>query len=85
VEAPGARIVRQGERTYVESLTAGPEAAMRIHTAGGQTVNILVLSREQARNIWKVTLGGRERLLLSPADLFVESNRVHLRATDLLS
>jgi len=45
--------------------------------------HVLVLSREQARNLWKARIGGQERLILSPADLFFDGNRVVLRSTDV--
>jgi hypothetical protein len=45
-------------------------------------VRIVVLTREQAGNCWRGTVDGEERLVLSPADVFFEGGRVHLRSRD---
>jgi beta-galactosidase len=81
VEAPHARVRREDGRVYVDRIVPGTAAAIQVRKAGA-SVQILVLSREQARNSWKATVAGRERLILSPADIFFEGDTVHLRSTD---
>jgi hypothetical protein len=48
----------------------------------GSVSQILLLSRDQARNLWKAPLGGRERLILSSADLYFDGDQVHLSSSD---
>jgi hypothetical protein len=48
----------------------------------GKSIAIIVLSREQARWLWKAQLGGKDRLLLSPAELWFEGDQVHVRSRD---
>jgi hypothetical protein len=82
IEAPQARMAREGGKIYVDGINPGPGVAIRIRGSGGRVTQILTLSREQARNLWKARLGGRERLVLSPADVFFEGDRIHLSAAE---
>jgi beta-galactosidase len=82
IEAAGARVVREHHSVYVDQIRPGPNFAIHIKKADGREVRILVLSREMARNAWRATLDGQERLLLSPADVFFEAGAIHLLTTD---
>jgi beta-galactosidase len=80
IEAPQARLTKIGGRVVVDGLTPGTEVALRLAKPGGQSIAVIVLSREQARNLWKARLARRERLVLSAADLYFEGDRVHVSA-----
>jgi beta-galactosidase len=82
IESPGGHVTREGGRVAIGGLTPGLAPAIEIRGKDGHRTQILVLSREQARNIWKARLGGRERLVYSPADVYFEGDRVHLNSTD---
>jgi beta-galactosidase len=82
IEAPRAHVTREGSRVAIDHLTPGLDAAIEIRGKNGGRTQIVVLSREQARNVWKAPLGGRERLVYSPADVYFEGDRVHLNSTD---
>lgn len=82
IEAPHARVTRERGAVYVDQIEPGENEAIRIRTGNGTQTEIIVLSRETARNTWKTSLGGQERLIVSSADVFSEGNRVHLRSSD---
>jgi beta-galactosidase len=82
IEAVHAHVARDGGLVYVNAIEPGTTAAIQIHGANGKTTQIVVLTREQALNVWKADVGGRERLFLSAGELFFEGNRVHILATD---
>jgi hypothetical protein len=82
IEAPNARVRRERGVIYVDKIQPGDGQAIRIRTRSGKDTEIIVLSRENARNTWKATLGGRERLIVSSADVFFEGNKVHIRSSD---
>jgi beta-galactosidase len=82
IEAPHAQIVRDAGVAYVSGIDPGPGVAIEIRDRNGASTRIIVLSREQAFNTWKAKLDGRERLILSPADLYFDGDRMHLRASD---
>jgi hypothetical protein len=82
IDAPHARVTSEGRRVFVDGIRTSAAAAMRIHGPGGKTIAIMVLSREQARQVWKAELAGRERLLLSPAQLWFEGNAIHVQSRE---
>lgn len=82
IESLGGQIRREGGIAYVDRIEPGTQIAMRVRSRNGGSVNILVLSREQALNTWKTTFAGKERLILSPAELYFDRDRIHVRAQD---
>ena len=82
IESLSGHITRDGRMAYVERIEPGTRIAIRANNRGGGSVSIIVLSREQALNAWKAPLAGRDRLILSAAQLYFDQDRVHLLATD---
>lgn len=82
IRAPGGRLTRQGRRVIVTGLEPGLRPAIEIQSANGRRTQILLLSREQARNVWKARLGGRERLVYSAADVYFDGDKIHLISAD---
>jgi hypothetical protein len=82
IESLGGHVTRAGGHIVIDALAPGLSPAIEIRRKDGRRTQILVLSREQARNIWKARLGERERLIYSPADVYFEADRVHLNSTD---
>jgi beta-galactosidase len=82
IEAPQARIERGNLHVFIDRVEPGKQAAIRIRKPGGREIQIILLSREMAGDAWKVNLAGRERLVLSAAELYFTSNGVHLSTTD---
>lgn len=85
IEAPSAHVERQPGRVSISGLTPGPGIAIRIRAKSGSATGIVVLSREQARNLWKAPLAGREHLVLSSADLYFDGDSIHLSSADAAS
>ena len=82
INAPHAHLTHMGGQVAIDGIRPALSPAIEIRGKDGHRTQILVLSREQARNIWKAPLGGRDRLVYSPADVYFEGDRVHLSATD---
>jgi hypothetical protein len=59
VEAPHARVMRERGLVHADRIKLGEQVAIRIRTRNGKDTQIVVLSREDARNTWKAALGGR--------------------------
>ena len=81
IEAPSARVVREHGRIYVNGITPGLGTAMRIRR-GDRVTQVLVLSREEAGNLWKAPLAGRARLVYSSADVYFQGDGIHLASSD---
>lgn len=82
VAAPHAHVTSAAGHVFVDGIRSGAAVAMRIRGPGGNTTDIILLSREQARQLWKAELGGKERLVLSPAELWFERDQIHARSRD---
>ena len=82
IEAPHARVTRERGFVYVDKIEPGQEAVIRIGGQSGRYSQIVVLSRDMARNAWKASLGGQERLIVSSANLYFEKSSIHLRGAD---
>jgi beta-galactosidase len=82
IEAPGGHVTREAGRVVVDGLTPGLAAAIDLRGKDGRHTQIVVLSRDQARNVWRASLGGRDRLVYSPADVYFDGDRVHLTSSD---
>jgi len=73
---------RESGHVYISGITPGPGIAIDLRNAGGHRTGIVLLSRDEARDLWEAPLAGRERLVLSPADVYFEGGRIHLSAAD---
>jgi hypothetical protein len=82
IEASDAHIERQAGIVYVDVSALGTKPAIRLSNHDGQRLDIIVLSQEQARNLWKLDLGGKERLILSPAQIYIDADRLILSSTN---
>jgi hypothetical protein len=78
IEVLHGQIVHERGVAYVDGIEPGTQVAIRLHQRNGPDVSIVVLSREQALNIWKAKVGNREQLILSPAQLYFDHNRLHV-------
>lgn len=78
IEASGAHVEKHEGIAYVDVRTPGTKPAIRLRARDGESLDIIVLSQEEARNLWKLRLGGKERLLLSPAQLYVQNEKLTL-------
>jgi beta-galactosidase len=83
VESPRAQIVREHGIAYIDGIEPGTQVAIRVRQKNGLDINIVVLSREEALNIWKAKVGQREQLLLSAAQLYFDHDNLHVVADDV--
>jgi len=82
IQALPAHIESDAGTVYVSVLRAGAGTAIAVRTHSASALRIVLLSREQARQTWKASVAGGERLLLSPASLWFEERQIHASAQD---
>jgi hypothetical protein len=80
IDAPHAHVVREGALVSISSIAPGPEPAIEIRSGSGDVHRIVLLSRHEARSLWKARIAGRDRLILSPAELYFDADRIHLES-----
>jgi len=78
VTAPGAVTARDAGSVLVRGLHPGTGVAVTVHPAKGPAVRIVLLTREQAEDLWQGNLDGTRRLVLSAGEAWFESGRLHL-------
>jgi beta-galactosidase len=80
--APGATVARENGTAYVGGLHSGTNDAISIQPISGKPVHILLLSQAQAENLWKISLNGKQYLMLTGADVFFDDSTLYLRSRD---
>jgi len=68
--------------TIVDGLTAGKDTAIEIAGKSGRRARIVLLTKAEAGDFWQLTAGSEQTAFLSPADVFVGADGIHLRSTD---
>lgn len=82
IAAAHARVKHEAGLVVVDAIAPGADTAIELRSATGRVTRILLLSREQARNLWKARFAGRDRLILSAAQLYFEAGRMHLASNE---
>jgi len=83
-EAQSALQVQQGSATRENGLlrvcnvAPGLRSAITLHGKQGAT-HIVLLSRQDAENLWRLRLNGRDQLVLTPAQLYSDFSSLILR------
>jgi beta-galactosidase len=78
--APQVGVSREGGELSFDGIESSKKIAISFRTRSGNAVRIVLLSQEQARNIWKTSYGDQEYVFSTPADVFFDESSVHLRA-----
>jgi beta-galactosidase len=82
ITVDGATEVRENGNLYVSGLKPGTGDAISIQPPKGKPIHVLLLSQEQAQDLWKIQLKGRQYLILSGADVFFDDSTLYLRSRD---
>jgi hypothetical protein len=82
IQSANARITRNDGIAYVSQIEPGTQIAINVHNQNGSDLKIVVLSRDQAFNVWKSNLAGKDRLLLSSDQLYFDHDQVHVSTID---
>jgi beta-galactosidase len=78
IHSPLVEITEEDDRFTIQVTQMGVESLITLQSHKGRTVHIVTLTRKQAENCWKVDIWGRERIVISEADLIFAEERMHL-------
>lgn len=84
VQAASGSVTRTKESILVEGAEPGKETVLQVAGKNGRKTRIVLLTQGQAEQFWRVSLGGRDTVLLSPADIFAGDDGIHLRSVEPL-
>ena len=80
LDAGSARVSREGDAIRVDGLSPALAPALTLKAKGGAQCRVMLLSESQAESCWTVVIGGRERLLLTPDQLYADDSAIHLQS-----
>jgi hypothetical protein len=60
-------------------LSKGKTGTIHLVSAKGQSAEIILLSRQQAENCWRLKIKGKEAVMITNADLMADNNEIELR------
>lgn len=66
---------------YMVHVEPGMNSLLKLNLANGRYLQILTLTEEQAMDCWKISLQGKEQLVISPNDLIVFNDSIRLQNT----
>jgi len=76
-------VSRREDRVYVDGIRPSTDVAINVQTDAGKTVRIVLLSEKQAENSWKISINGHDHIMITPAEVFVDDESIHLRSRDV--
>jgi hypothetical protein len=79
LRAKDAEVSRQSGQIYVAGLAPSHNVAIDVKTRASGRVRIVLLSPQDAEDLWKLPIDGGH-LLLTSADVFAEGATIHLRS-----
>ena len=79
IETSHGQTTREDGRIYVTAIEPGKNATLTATSRDGKRAHIIVLTQSEALNAWKSELAGRERLIISPDDVFFDQGTMVLR------
>jgi beta-galactosidase len=82
ISAPGQTIARTGTSIDVHPGTTAMSSILDFVSITGRHTRILLLTQADAESAIVARLGDSDHLLLSPSNVFLDGNMLHLRSTD---
>ncbi len=81
--APSKDVFIEKENGFytVKPIHPDKNCLLRFNLKNGKHLQIITLTQQQALEAWKVTVWGKERLILSNNDLIVTDNKIQLQQT----
>ena len=70
------------KQIFISGIKPSERAAMEFNTQSGKHICIILLSRQQANNSWKIAIKNKNYLLITPADVFADKDVISLRSKD---
>ncbi len=79
---PSYKTINAKDHIIVQLNQTGTGSSIVFTTKDGKKVRIITLSSQQALDAWKANIEGKDYLLLSSADLIINTDNIALQSTD---
>lgn len=67
VQVVGGQAKKEGDRWFINKLTAGTSGCIKITKSDGRIVRLVTLNRNEAERLWKINTNGKTTVLLTDA------------------
>ncbi len=81
LSAGSAQISKQNDTIRIRAIQPGLNSAIELLSTTGARVKLVVLSRKEAEDAWKIRLNGAQRLLITQQDFFADDAHAWLLST----
>jgi len=78
VSAPSGAVSRNGSRIIVTDLKPGSDALVTVTGGKGIVTRLLILTAEQGEQVFLADMEGRQRLILTQAQLYSQDGKINL-------
>ena len=75
--------VERYQHVYLVNLKKNSSTNIKITTVKGETINVCTLTKKQSENFWKVDLEGKERIVITNANLIPLDGEIRLETTGI--
>ncbi|WP_409343108.1 beta-galactosidase [Paenibacillus sp. MBLB4367] len=82
INALGAQVNTECGTVCMTGLQPDPYVPIRVRGAQGTTIQLITLTEQQSLRLWKGEAWGQQRIVVSPANILFEQDRLQLFATD---
>ncbi len=82
VQTTSGHVSRSRGNVTISDLKYGDRTILSLQRSGDKMIRVLVLSKEDAENAWKVRLGGKEHILITPQQFFASDDQITLNSDD---
>jgi hypothetical protein len=83
IEAPGIESSPSDGRVYLRNVTPSERTAITLRSPVGGVTRIVVLSQQQAEQLWRVEVGGADQISLATHEVvYSDGERLHVQTTN---
>lgn len=72
------KVMRNSGHVLATGITPSTSPAIELRTSYGKIVRVMLFSPKQAQDSWKTSIDGQPHMLMTAADVFADSDTVHL-------
>ena len=82
VQTSNGSLTRTDHSILIQNIEPGRNTVLQVTGKNGRNARIILLTQLQAERFWRFPIGGIDTALLSPAELFADTDGIHLRSKD---
>jgi beta-galactosidase len=82
IDSTTGKISNTGSFARIQNVKPGTGAAIQLHTADGKKLSVILLDDATSLTCWKGDFAGRDRILLTRANLLFDGDKLRMQSSD---